>query len=50
MPMKIALVTVLFTYGSLSAQCADAAVAAGAGVTSELDGFRAASTGHRTEP
>jgi hypothetical protein len=49
MPMKIALL-VLFTYGSLSAQRVDAAVAADAGATNERDGFRAASTGHRTEP
>ena len=43
-------IIVLFTYGSLSAQRVDAAVAADAGVTNERDGFRAASTGHRTEP
>jgi hypothetical protein len=35
MPMKIAMVIVLFTYGSLSAQRVDAAAAADTGATNE---------------
>ena len=48
--MKIALVIVLFTYGSLSAQRADAAVAADSGVPSERDWIPRRCDGPRTEP